>query len=240
MKWLAPAAVVLLAAAGGRAQDGGAAAQSLTPLNAASLRQIAEKKSAEWEALARPLDGKIAHMLPCDPRVASAIEEVSRASEARLAAIGDALKAAVDRAKADTEQARLAVTGEEARLRETDAERVDSEQERATVDAQLADLTEGAKRQAAFEEARKKLAQIAALVGGRASYGGDAEKLDVALNTSLRELLVASQAREAALEKEQAALAAEASRWSEYYTARLARAQTECSITNPAGAKKKK
>jgi hypothetical protein len=230
VKWLAPAAVVLLAASSGRAQDAAAP----------SLRQIAEKKSAEWEALARGLDGKIARMLPCDPRVNSAIQEVSRASEARQAALRDALKAAADRARADREQAQLAVAGEEARLREMRAERGDSEQERSTVEGQLADLTESVKRRAAFEEARRKLAQIAALAGQRAADSADAEKLATALNTSLRELLVALQAREAALANAQAALTSEASRWNEYYAARLARAGTECTITKPAGTTKKK
>jgi hypothetical protein len=240
VKQLAATLALLFAASGARGQDGGAVSQPAAPPEAASLRQVAEKKSAEWEVLARALDGKIARMLPCDARVSSAIEEVSRASEARLAALADALKAEADRARTDSGQARAAVTGEESRLREKDAERVDSAQERTDVDRQLADLTEGAKRQAAFEDARKKLALIAASIDRRAADSADAENLDTALNTSLRELLVACQAREAALAKEQAALAAEASRWSVYYTARLARAGIECSVTNPAGAKKKK
>ena len=237
IKFLAAAAVVLLAASDGRAQDSAAGSRSSsTP----SLRQIAEKKSAEWEALAKGLGAKIARMLPCDPRVKSAIEEVSRGSEARLAALGEELKAALERAKADSEQARQAVAEEETRRRESDAERADSEQERAAVDPQLADLTESAKRRAAFEEARKKLAGIAELVGQRAVDSGDATQLETILDASLRGLLVACQAREASLRTEQAALAKEASRWSEYYAARLARAQLECSITNPTAPRRKK
>ncbi len=237
MKWLAPAAVAVLAAICGWAQDSTSTGQSVTT---PSLRQIAEKKSADWEALASGLDAKIARMLPCDPRVKSAILEVSRASEAQLAALSEATKAAIDRAKADSEHVRLAVADEEGRRRESEAERVDSGQERAAVEGQLADLTESAKRRAAFEEARKKLAEIAALVGPRAADREDAVKLETLLDASLRELLIACQAREEALGKEQAALTAEATRWGEYYAARLARAQTECSITNPASAPRKK
>jgi hypothetical protein len=230
VNWIATAAIVALTTSRGWAQSSAATAQ---PPASASLRQIAETKSAEWETLAKALDAKIARMLPCDSRVKSAITEVSRASEARLAALGEAMKAAVDRAAADSEHARLAVADEEGRRRESAAERVDSGQERAAVEGQLADLTESAKRRPAFEEARQKLAGLATQVTQRASDREDAVKLETLLDASLRELLVASEAREQALRKEQAALTLEASRWSEYYAARLARAQTECTITNP-------
>jgi hypothetical protein len=237
VNWVATAAIITLTTPGGWAQSSAAAAQ---PTATASLRQIAETKSAEWETLAKALDAKIARMLPCDPRVKSAITEVIRASEARLAALGEAMKGAVDRAAADSEHARVAVADEEGRRRESAAERVDSGQERAAAEGQLADLTESAKRRPAFEEARQKLAGLAAQVAQRASDREEAVKLETLLDASLRELLVACQAREQALRKEQAALTLEASRWSEYYAARLARAQTECTITNPANAPKTK
>jgi len=73
---------------------------------AASARETAAKRAAEWEALAKGLDAKIARLLPCDPRAKSAIEEVSHASEARLAALGEVLKIALAQANADTERVR--------------------------------------------------------------------------------------------------------------------------------------
>ena len=51
----------------------------------------------------------------------------------------------------------------------------------------------------------------------------------------LRDLIAAYQAREAALKQETAAYQAESTRWSTYYTVRLARAQAECSAINGGG-----
>src|SRR3984957_15543058 len=52
-----------------------------------SLRQVADKASADWQGLAKGLEQKIATLLPCDPKSRAAGEEVSRASDARLAAL---------------------------------------------------------------------------------------------------------------------------------------------------------
>jgi hypothetical protein len=56
------------------------------------------------------------------------------------------------------------------------------------------------------------------------------------LVSDLRELLKASQARQAAIEDQLKAVGAEGRLWSAYYTARQDRAQVECSITSPAQA----
>ena len=71
VNWLAAAAVIALTTSGGWAQSSATASQ---PPASATLRQIAETKSSEWETLAKALDAKIARMLPCDPRVKSAID----------------------------------------------------------------------------------------------------------------------------------------------------------------------
>jgi hypothetical protein len=208
---------------------------------APSARDIAAKRAAEWEALAKALDSKIARMLPCDPRAKGAIEEVSRASEARLAAIGEVLKMALAQANADTERVRAALAAEDASLREVETERADSEQERIAVDSQLADLTASAKRREGLDEARKKLAEIAAITTSRVNQAEDQFQLRATLDISLRDLMAAGHARQVAIQNEQAALAAEASRWSDYYAARLARAQVECSITGaPSSPQRKK
>lgn len=207
---------------------------------AASAGETAAKRAAEWESLAKALDAKIARMLPCDPRAKGAIEEVSRASEARMAALGEALRIAVAQANADTERVRLALAAEDGSLRETEAERVDSEQEQMAVEGQLADLTASAKRREGLEEARKKLAEIAATTSSRVKDAEGEFQLRATLDISLRDLLAAGHARQTALQNEQVALAAEASRWSDYYAARLARAQTECSITGSPGSRQRK
>jgi hypothetical protein len=206
-----------------------------------SAREIAAKRTAEWEALAKTLDAKIARLLPCDPRAKGALEAVSRASEARMAALGEVLKVAIAQANADTERVRLALAAEDASLREVETERADSEQEREAVDGQLADLTASAKRREGLEEARKKLAAIAATTTSRVKEADDQFQLRATLDISLRDLLAAGHARQTALQNEQAALAAEAARWTDYYAARLARAQTECSITGaPSSPQRKK
>ncbi len=61
----------MLAAGVGWAQAG---ANGETPAeSAASVRQIAEKRAAEWETLAKALDAKTARMLPCDPQAKEAV-----------------------------------------------------------------------------------------------------------------------------------------------------------------------
>jgi hypothetical protein len=237
VRWLKLAAAGMLAAVVVLAQ--GNAGQSSGADPGMSLREIAVKRTAEWESLAKALEAKIARLLPCDPPARAAIEEVSRASEARLAALGAVLKAELTQANADTEVARLAFAAEDASLREAEAEVSDSQQEQAAVDRQLADLTASAKRREGLEDARKKLSEIAAIVAARATSAEEQVQLRVTLDMSLRDLLAADHARLTALQVEQAALSAEVSRWSDYYVARLARAQTECSITTTPTRKKK-
>ncbi len=70
------------------------------------LRQTADKAAAAWESLAKGLEQKIATLLPCDPKSRAAVEEVSHASDARLAALSAYLKAAAAKAKTDTNAAK--------------------------------------------------------------------------------------------------------------------------------------
>src|ERR1043166_3512969 len=67
-----------------------------------ALEQTVQKRHSEWESLAKDLSERMARILPCDPRVMTAITEVSRASEARLAAIADYLRAVSAKAFAET------------------------------------------------------------------------------------------------------------------------------------------
>ena len=52
----------------------------------------------------------------------------------------------------------------------------------------------------------------------------------------LRDLLQASQARQAAVDERLKTVSVEGQRWSAYYTARQARAQVECALVNPGAA----
>jgi hypothetical protein len=237
VSWRQHAAIVMLAAGVGWAQAG---ANGDTPADpAASVRLIAERRVAEWEALAKALDAKTARMLPCDPQAKEAVAQVSRASEARLAAIGDMLKAALTQTKADIERVRLALTAEDLSLHEAESERTDSEQARTAIDGQLGELTESANHHEGLEDARKKLADIMELAARRTNIAAEQLQVRANLDISLRDLQVALQAKQTALQNELAALLAEGSRWGEYYAARLNRTQTECTITKSPQRKKR-
>jgi hypothetical protein len=228
-----PAAVVafIVMASAGAAQD--------TPQ---ALRSTAEQRSAEWEALAKGLDSKISRMLPCDPRVKESIDEVVHASEARLAALTEVMKAAVEQATSDVLKLQSAMSAEDANLTDAEAERAEATQEKLAVDAQLADLSESARRRQSLEDARKVLADIDAKVSTRATLAEQQAQARASLTLAMRDLLAAAQARQRALTNEQAALAGETSRWNDYYAARMARAQVECTITTspvPRNMKKK-
>ena len=204
----------------------------------APLREAAQKKSADWEALARAMEPKIGRMLPCDPRVRSSIEEVSRASQARLAAVAQYLDAAATMARQEADAAKSATGAPDEGSKDLQIEQAEAEQERIAVESQIADLGESVRRMAALEAAQKKLGEIAAMIRERAQQSQQMGEAKNTLAGPMKNLLAAYESRQAALQNEQAALAVEATRWSEYYTARLARAQTECAIINQPGRKK--
>jgi hypothetical protein len=235
--WRKLAAIAMLTAGVGWAQAG-ASGETLVE-TVASARQIAEKRAAEWEALSKALDAKTARLLPCDPQAKEAVEQASRASEVRLAAIGDMLKAALLQTKVDIERVRLTLTAEDASLHQAESEGTDSEQARIAIETQLAQLEDSASKREGLEDARKKLAEILALATRRANIAAEQLQVRATLDISLRDLQVALQSRQTALQNEQVALLAEGSHWHEYYTARLTRAMTECNITKSSSRKKR-
>jgi hypothetical protein len=206
----------------------------------AKALQQATEKSAAWQALANNLESKIARMLPCDARVRSAIEEVHKASDARQTALTAYLQAAAAQARRDAEAADAAMASEQAGAHDREIEEAESEQDRVAVEGELADLAASVKAKPALEAARKKLEAIAGSIRTR---GADAKAQDeraAALETALKDLAAAEHARLKAFETELALLTAETARWSDYYAARIARAQTECSITNQTPARRRK
>jgi hypothetical protein len=197
----------------------------------ATLEQTAQKRNAEWESIAKDLSERMARILPCDPRYAAGITEVSRASEARLAALADYLKAASAQAFAETATAKILLDTEERRAVEVTMERADTGQEQTAVDTQSDALAQSVKQRSSLEDPRKVLEQIAAMVRQRAAAS---EQQVGATDTAvrlLRDLIAKFDARDAALRDESVAFEAERTRWNGYYAARLARAQTECAIT---------
>ena len=194
-------------------------------------QQVAEKAAANSDALAKGLEAKIARLLPCDPRVRSAIEEVNRASEVRMAALRAYLEALAAQAKEDSDAVKQLIAYWDALAIEMKSDSAEAEQQRVGIEGQLLELGESAKQRAALEGAQKTLAQIAAVARQLAIHDQDQTGKVNALGGLLKNLDAAYQARQTALKNEMAALDAEGARWAEYYSARLARAQIECSLT---------
>jgi hypothetical protein len=212
-----------------------AGAQDAAPAPSPSLQQAAEKQTAEWQTLAKGLELRIARMLPCDPRVKDAIEEVSRASEARLAALARYLQDAAAGAKRQSDAAEAALAAEQTGAREMEIETAEAEQDGIAIDGQLADLTDSVKAKPDVEGARAKLEAIAGMVRQRLPDTKAQAARNAALTAALGDAAAAFQVRQKAIETEVTALAVETSRWSDYYATRLARSQTECSITQTTG-----
>ena len=200
-----------------------------------TLQQNAEKRTSEWDTLANNLEGRIGRLLPCDPRVRSAIDEVSRASEARIVALTEYWLAVSAASKTQTEAVRRLLSQEETSATDRKTDQADAEQERVAVNAQLTDLGESAKRLPSLAAAQKALEGLAQSSAKMAALAAERGQSADRLGQELRDLLTATQARQAAIENAMKALAAEGLRWSGYYSSRQARAQTECTITNPGG-----
>jgi len=196
-----------------------------------ALQQAVEKKTADWEALAKTLESRVARMLPCDARVRTSIEDVSRAADTRTAALAQYLQAAAAQAHADSQMVAQALANQEAAAHEMEVDRAEDEQERIAIDAQLADLSESLKRRQQLADAQRSLVAISALIRQRASTAQQQVAQRAALTAALRDLAAAYEARDKAIQAEVAAVGVEEARWKDYYAARIARAQTECAIT---------
>jgi hypothetical protein len=200
-----------------------------TPSEAA---QVAEKRANEWSILASNLEQRVARLLPCDARVRTAIEEVSRASEARFVAATAYWQEVATHSNDQAETARKLIADNDARVADWKADRTDSEQEQT----RLGYLRESARQQTALATAARVLNGISQSAAAAAKQAATREDASVKLNANLNELITATQSRQTAIENEMKALATENSRWSAYYAARITRAQMECSITGPPGA----
>lgn len=201
---------------------------------AAALRQTAEKKTADWEALARALDNKIQRMLPCDSQIKQSIADVRTASDTRLAALTEVLRNAIVQAAAESQRVKEALSAEDGNLREANVEREDADQERIAFDAEASDLKDTAKQRSGFDEALKKIGEIEGLTGSRTDNANRQVEARALFSVALRDLLAADQKRQNALDAEQVALSAETVAWSQYYSLRIQRADVECSITGSA------
>jgi len=208
------------------------------PLDA--LRQTADKAAADWEALAKGLELKISTLLPCDPKSRAAVEDVSHASDARLSALSAYLKAAAANAASDTDAAKRVLAAQAALSGGWNTERTEAEQQLAAIEAQVADLKESMRKRGSLAGAEQVLVEIASMVKDRAAKADQQAAHKGDLDRLLGDMVAAYADRQGTLEKESSLLDAERAKWSSYYTARLARAVTECAIINPGAAPRKK
>jgi hypothetical protein len=195
---------------------------------------MAEKRATDWSVLASNLEQRVARLLPCDARVRTAIEEVSRASEARFSALNAYWQEVAKISGNQADVARKLVAENEARTADWKADGADSEQEQTRLAAQTSDLRESERQLAALVNAEHLLNGVSQNVAAATKQAFAREDASVRLGASLNELIAAMESRQAAIENELKALATENNRWSAYYTARVARAQMECSITGAA------
>ena len=204
------------------------------------LRRAADKTAADWETLAKGLEQKIATLLPCDPKARAAVEEVSHASDARLAALSAYLRAAAAKAKADTEAVKRVLGTQAALSGGWNTERAEADQERTAVEAQVADLKDSMRKRGSLAGAEQVLVEIASMVKARATKAENEAGKTGLLDSLIGELAIAYQDRQTALQNESTLLDAEAAKWNSYYTARVSRAITECTIISPGTTPRKK
>ena len=214
-----------------------AAAQGNPTDSVTVLEQAAQKATTAWQSIAANLDSRVARMLPCDPRAKTAIDEVARASQARLAALAQYWQAAATLTAGRAEGARRLLAKEEARTADVNADRAQREEALAAIQQQAAALAESANLQAALAGPQSGLAQIVDMAQHSAALArNQADQRDLVVG-ALRNLVSAYQAHDAALRDAASAFETERGRWNSYYAARQARAQTECAITTAAPAR---
>ena len=218
------------------ALEGIVSAQAPAPSSLPALQQTVSQRTAEWNTLATNLEQRIARLLPCDPQARAAIDEVSRASEARSVALTSYWTVASLQSKTQVEAIRGLLTQEEDRVGDwvVDASQVQADVAYAT--ALRTSLASSVSQVPALTNPQKDLEAITEQYRSLAKQAQDRAASHGRLIDNLRELLNTSQARQAAIDERVRTVGVEGSRWSAYYTARQTRAQSECFLVNPAAA----
>jgi hypothetical protein len=213
-----------------------AAQNPSAPPTPAALEQTVKDRTAEFNKLSQGLEAALNRLLPCDPKIAAAIGQVLKASDARIAAITAYLGAANRQAALQTTAARQVATSAQGLGADLAAEKSDLVPERAAVDGQLANLSRSAQRRGSLAAPQDALKQVVAVQKQRSDTVDSAVGYQDATGLALADLVVQLQARQAAWSDIQTAFEAEGTRWSAYYAARQARAQIECTISRGAAA----
>jgi hypothetical protein len=211
------------------AQD--AAANSLP-----ALQDAANKRTVEWISLTGTLELRLARLLPCDPRVRTAVDEVARAADTRTVALTSYWNVVSIQSRTQVDAIRGLLAREEERAEDWTKDKMQAQQEVAATVAQAAALKASAQQVTALASPQKSLESLAETDRVLAGQAQERETQGGLLLDDLRGLLKAAQARQSAIDEQLKAVSAEGQRWSAYYAARQARAQIECFIINPAAA----
>jgi chromosome segregation ATPase len=222
---------VCLLSAAALAGQNPAAQNDPGPPSLAQLEQTVKDRTAAWNKLSQSLDSSLIRLLPCDPKIAAAISDVNKASADRITAVIAYFDAAGRQALLQTSGASQVLASVQSLQADLAAEKSGVARERGDLEAQQANLTQSIPRRATLSTPADALKDVAAAQQQRSdsvdSAGAHAEEA----STALRDLVMQLQTREAAWKDIRAAFQAEGGRWDAYYLARLARAQTECTIT---------
>jgi hypothetical protein len=210
-----------------------AVAQETTPDPVAIAQRTAQSRSDEWAMLSQGMEARLSRLLPCDRQVKNVIDEVNRASQARMAAIGKYLAAAAAKSRDENEKTKVLLARVAAMAADVQTDLAETQQERTVVENQMAALNASLKATASAADARKVLAGISEDARQRATQDADRPRRIQELGAALRELVARQETRQAALKAESMAIATEDLRWDGYYAARMARAEAECTVTNP-------
>ncbi len=223
--------IVACCAAAGRMYAQDAAANSLP-----ALQDAASKRTVEWISLTGTLELRLARLLPCDPRVRTAVDEVARAADTRTLALTSYWNMVSIQSRTQVDAIRGLLAREEERAEEWTKDKMQAQQEVAATVAQAAALKASAQQVPALTNPQKSLESLAETDRVLAGQAQERETKGGALLDDLRHLLNAAQARQSAIDEQLKSVSAEGQRWSAYYAARQARAQIECFIINPAAA----
>lgn len=218
------------------AMGGIVSAQSPTPNSLGALQQSVAQRTGEWNTLATNLEQRVARLLPCDPQARAAIEETSRASDARGTALTNYWTAASLQSQTQVEAIRRLLAQEEDRARGWVADANQAREDAAFAAARGTSLTSGVPQVPALANPQKDMEAIAEQYRSLEKQAQERAAAHGRLIDDLRELLNSSQARQAAIDERLKTVAVEGQRWSAYYAARQMRAQVECSLVNPAAA----
>jgi len=215
-------------ATGGIVSAQGPASNSLP-----ALQQSVSQRTAEWNTLATNLELRVARLLPCDLQARAAIEEAGRASDARIIALTSYWTRASLQSKTQVEGIRGLLAQEEARVGDGVVDAKQAGADAAFATAQRTSLASSVPQVPALANPQKELDAIAEQYRLLEQQAQERAASRGRLIDDLRELLNTSQARQAAIEERLKTVGVEGQRWSAYYAARQARAQTECALINP-------